>query len=76
MNVYLVTEWHIKYRSSAWFEPVRSKLDFFHQEKGEEYIQRSVLLPTIRFCCSSVVGPYTPEHYTLVKECYFKQEIF
>jgi len=60
---------------SAWYQPVYGDLPKFHQEKGEDYVNR-VVRPAIRSATRSVIGRYTPEEIYSSKRDAIQSEIY
>ncbi len=65
----------IQIDASAWYQPVRAKLGFLHQNLGKDYLDR-VIKPAIRSAARSVVGRYTPEQLYSSKRDVIQDEIF
>lgn len=74
MSVLSVNGLEVDIDGTIWFQPIKSKLGFLHQEKGKDYVQ-SILGPAISAAARSVVGRYTPEQLYSSKRDVIQKEI-
>jgi regulator of protease activity HflC (stomatin/prohibitin superfamily) len=74
MSVLSVNGLEVDIDGTIWFQPIKNKLGFLHQEKGKDYVQ-SILGPAISAAARSVVGRYTPEQLYSSKRDVIQKEI-
>ena len=74
MSVLSVNGLEVDVDGTVWFQPIKSKLGFLHQEKGKDYVQ-SILAPAISAAARNVVGRYTPEQLYSSKRDVIQKEI-
>ena len=74
MSVLSVNGLEVDIDGTVWFQPIKNKLGYLHQEKGKDYVQ-SILGPAISAAARSVVGRYTPEQLYSSKRDVIQKEI-